>query len=100
MVTFSSTKRNLACVIENINSIEKLIKLKVELLDAYAMAVLHEDYCLTKQALERGFLTVVECDQTTGFTLKDKFMGVNINSALERIIKKIEGIANAYQMEI
>ena len=72
------------------NSINKLTQYKVLLIDSYNFAYRHDEFGLTKEAIERGFIVPLEDIGGKGFLPSDKFMAVNIPNAIKSINDRLD----------
>ena len=91
-VTYNSIKDILSLDISAVTDIIKLQEIKIQLIDAWNYLNKHEEYGLTKDSLERGFILRISCEYATGFRPRDLYMARNVQTKIEEINKRLQQI--------
>lgn len=94
IVTYNSIKKILATDLSKEEDLIKLQKIKINLIDARNMLVKYEDYGLTKESLERGFIQILKCDGDVNGVFKniaprELFLEQNINCKLKEVEQRL-----------
>ncbi|MDO5555107.1 MAG: hypothetical protein Q4G09_00190 [Clostridia bacterium] len=82
---FNTCKRILQIDYSKITDLSKLQEYKTKLIDAYRYINEHEDLCLTRESIEKGFIKCIPEISIDSFVPTDNFMTQNIRDALGKI---------------
>lgn len=88
-MNYNNCKKIIQLDFDKIEDLKKLQEYKVNLIDSYRYINEFEEFGLTKESIERGFIVQVPDISCDSFIPRDKFMSDNIKFAMDRLSNRI-----------